>query len=102
MMSFKIDYTDFSEDLPTLIIELIGYFSKDGNSQYHADLSQLKYYIPPPNSDVCFNLDKNSASTHYKSDINYKLDDILKWISDNFNRLEKPLSVCAHRWYVIN
>jgi len=101
-MSFNIDYTDFSE-VPTLIIELIGYFSKDGNSQYHANLSQLKYYIPPSNPDnVFFNLDDNFISTHHKPTIYYKLDDVLKWISDNFNRLEKPLSVCEHRWYVIN
>jgi len=102
-MLFKIDYRDFSQNVPILTIELIDYFSKDSNSQYHADLSQLKYYIPSLNPlNICYDLDKNFISTHHKPTIYHKLDDVLRWISDNFKRLEKPLSVCEHRWYVVN
>ncbi|XP_011262330.2 decapping and exoribonuclease protein [Camponotus floridanus] len=92
-MSFKIDCENFSKDmLPKLTLKLIGHYSIDGDLQYHADLSQLKYYIPPPDLDnVFFDLKKNSTFTHYKPTSYIKLDDILRWISDNFKLLEKPL-----------
>ncbi|XP_050448580.1 decapping and exoribonuclease protein-like [Cataglyphis hispanica] len=93
-MSFKVVSEDSSEQMvPKLTIKLIGHYSIDGDSKYHADLSQLKYYVPPPDFDnVSFNLNKDSTATRYKPTSYIKLDDILTWISDNFNLLEKPLS----------
>lgn len=95
---FKIEFDKFCE-VPTLQIELIGHYSIDGNSEYRADLSQLKYYIPPPDfNNVNYDLNENIASTRCKPRSYVKLDDILKWILDNFNkRLEKPLST-QERW----
>ncbi|XP_011052960.1 PREDICTED: decapping and exoribonuclease protein-like [Acromyrmex echinatior] len=90
MMSFKIDF-EFT-------IDLIGHFSIDGNSEYHDDLSQLKYYISPSNPNVNFDLNKNYKSVQHKSTSHIKLDHILKWISHNFRQLEKPLSVQEERW----
>ncbi|KAM0732696.1 Decapping and exoribonuclease protein [Formica fusca] len=53
----------------------------------------MKYYVPPSDPDnVSFDLNKDSKSTRHKSTSYIKLDDILRWISDNFNLLEKPLS----------
>lgn len=100
-MAFKIDFENFSEcTIPTLTIELIGYFSIDGDMQYRADLSQLKYYIPPSDpNNVNFDLNANVMSTRHKPTSYIKLDNILRWISDNFDRLEKPLSQ-EERWYV--
>ncbi|KYN35186.1 Protein Dom3Z [Trachymyrmex septentrionalis] len=90
-MSFKIDF-EFT-------IDLIGHFSIDGDSEYHDDLSQLKYYISPSNPNyVNFDLNKNNESTKHKSTSHIKLDHILKWISHNFRTLEKPLSVQEERW----
>lgn len=102
-MSFKIDYKSFSENmLPTLTIKLIGHYSIDGDSQYHADLSQLKYYIPPADlNNVSFDLNENFKSTRYHSTSHIKLNDLLRWISENFNLLEKPLSTQKGQWYVI-
>lgn len=98
---FKIEYLS-KIGLPELAIKLIGSFSIDGDLQYHADLSQLKYYIPPSNpNNVYYDLDYNAISTRHKPDTYIKLDDILKWISDNFNRLEKPLSTNEGYWYVV-
>lgn len=93
-MSFKIVCEDFPECiLPKLTIKLIGHYSIDGDSKYHADLSQMKYYVPPSDPDnVSFDLNKISTSTRYKPTSYIKLDNILRWISDNFNLLEKPLS----------
>ncbi|KYN01540.1 Protein Dom3Z [Cyphomyrmex costatus] len=103
-MSFKIDLKNFSEEMiPTLTAELIGHFSIDGDMQYHADLSQLKYYIPPSDpNNVDFDLNKNFIHTHYRPTLYVKLDNILKWISNNFHRLEKPLSVQEERWLDID
>ncbi|KYN09665.1 Protein Dom3Z [Trachymyrmex cornetzi] len=90
-MSFNIDF-EFT-------IDLIGHFSIDGNSEYHDDLSQLKYYISPLNpNNVNFDLNKNFKSTQHKPISHIKLDHILKWISHNFRQLEKPLSVQEERW----
>lgn len=102
-MSFKIDYEYFFDYLPsTLTVELIGQFSVDGDSQYHADLSQLKYYIPPPNlGEINYDLTKNSTTTRYKPDSYVKLDFIFQWITENFSRLERPLSIQKERWYVV-
>lgn len=100
-MSFEVVSEDYSEHLlPKLTIKLIGHYSIDGDSKYHADLSQLKYYVPPPDFDnVSFNLNKDSTSTRHKPTSYIKLDDILTWVSDNFNLLEKPLSQ-EGQWYV--
>ncbi|XP_032682566.1 decapping and exoribonuclease protein-like [Odontomachus brunneus] len=98
---FKIEY--FSKrKLPELTIELIGSFSIDGDLQYHADLSQLKYYIPPSDPNVYYDLDYNAASTCHKPNSYIKLDDILRWISDNFNQLEKPLSPNERHWLSVD
>lgn len=102
-MSFQIDCeSSFNNELPTLTIELIGHFSIDGNSKYQSDLSQLKYYIPPKNpNSVWYDLDKNYISTRHKPTSHNKLDNILTWIENNFNRLERPLSIQQESWYVI-
>lgn len=101
-MSFKINCENFSKDmLPKLMIKLIGHYSIDSNLQYRADLSQLKYYIPPPDPDnVSFDLNKNLILSRYKPTSYIKLDDVLTWISDNFNLLEKPLPQ-KDQWYVV-
>ncbi|XP_077275402.1 decapping and exoribonuclease protein-like isoform X1 [Temnothorax americanus] len=101
---FKIDFANFSSHtVPTLSTELIGYFSIDGDSQYHADLSQLKYYIPPSDPDnVNFDLNINYMSTRHKPTSHIKLDNILRWIADNFHRIEKPLSAQEERWLDID
>ncbi|XP_011693168.1 PREDICTED: decapping and exoribonuclease protein-like [Wasmannia auropunctata] len=101
-MSFKIDFENFPESDITLTTKLVGHFSIDGNKKYQDDLSQLKYYIPPFNPNVHFDLNKNYESTILKSTSYVKLDNILRWISDNFNRLEKPLSVQDKRWLDID
>ena len=102
-MSFKIDKYFPDDLLPTLTVDLIGYFSVDGFSEYHADLSQLKYYIPTPNlNNINYDLNKNLSSVHYKNPESFeKLDFILRWITENFNRLEKPLSAQRESWYVV-
>ncbi|KAG5327061.1 RL13A protein, partial [Pseudoatta argentina] len=99
-MSFQIDFLNFSEQIiPTLTPELIGHFSIDGDLQYHADLSQLKYYIPPSDpNNVNFDLNKNFISTRHRPTSYLKLDNLLRWLSNNFHRLEKPLSVQEERW----
>ncbi|XP_072751484.1 decapping and exoribonuclease protein-like [Anoplolepis gracilipes] len=93
-MSFKIDCQSFSEYmLPILTVELIGHYSIDGDLKYCDDLSQLKYYVPPQDFDnVFFDLNKNFMSTRYKPTSHVKLQDVLTWVSNNFNLLEKPLS----------
>ncbi|XP_014468078.1 PREDICTED: decapping and exoribonuclease protein-like [Dinoponera quadriceps] len=87
---FKIDYRS-RDNLPELTIKLIGSFSIDGDLQYHADLRQLKYYIPPTDpNNLSYDLDYNAEYTNYKPGTYIKLDDILRWISDNFTQLSKP------------
>lgn len=99
---FKIDFVNFSSSMiPTLTTELIGFFSVDGDLQYRADLSQLKYYIPPPDpNNVNFDLKINFTSTRHRPTVYKKLDNILRWVSENFHRIERPLSVQQERWYV--
>lgn len=98
-MKFEVHFNQCTP--PVLTAELIGYFSIDGNLQYRADLSQLKYYIPLPDPDnVNFDLKVNFMSTRHKPTSYIKLDYILKWISDNFHRIERPLSAQKERWYV--
>ncbi|XP_011630177.1 decapping and exoribonuclease protein [Pogonomyrmex barbatus] len=99
-MFFKIDPVNFSiHTIPVLTTELIGFFSIDGDLQYHANLSQLKYYNPPPDfNNVNFDLTRNFESTQHKSNLYVKLDNILKWLSNNFSRLERPLSIQEERW----
>ncbi|KYN08872.1 Protein Dom3Z [Trachymyrmex cornetzi] len=99
-MSFHIDFINFSEQIiPTLTTELIGHFSIDGDLQYHADLSQLKYYVPPSDpNNVNLDLNKNFLSTRHQPTSYLKLDNLLRWLSNNFRRLEKPLSVQEERW----
>ncbi|KYM88373.1 60S ribosomal protein L13a [Atta colombica] len=94
-MSFQIDFINFSEQIiSTLTTELIGHFSIDNDLQYHADLSQLKYYIPPSDpNNVNFDLNKNFMSTRHRPTSYLKLDNLLRWLSNNFHRFEKPLSV---------
>ncbi|XP_032679770.1 decapping and exoribonuclease protein-like [Odontomachus brunneus] len=101
---FKIKIKNFSKrKLPELIMELIGSFSIDGDLQYHADLSQLKYYIPPSDpNNANYDLGYNVTSICHKPDLYTKLDDILKWISDNFNQLEKPLSPNEGHWLSVD
>jgi len=49
-MPYEISFINISKHIiPKLTTELIEYFSIDGNSQYRADLLQLKYYISPSN-----------------------------------------------------
>ncbi|XP_024892802.1 decapping and exoribonuclease protein-like, partial [Temnothorax curvispinosus] len=73
--------------------ELIGHFSIDSDLQYRADLSQLKYYIPPSNpKNVNFDLNINCTSARHKSPSHIILENILKWISVNFHRIARPLS----------
>ncbi|XP_018303717.1 decapping and exoribonuclease protein-like [Mycetomoellerius zeteki] len=103
-MSFQIDFINFSEKIiPTLTAELIGYFSIDGDMQYHADLSQLKYYIPPSDpNNVNFDLNKNFMFTRHRPTSYLKLDKVLRWLSNNFHRLEKPVLVQEERWLDID
>ncbi|XP_012217607.1 decapping and exoribonuclease protein-like [Linepithema humile] len=101
MMKFKINFEKFPDySVPRLTIELMGHFSVDGDAKYQADLSQLKYYIPPPILDnVCYDLKRNSeCSTRFKPDACERLDFIFQWITENFSRLEKPLSMQKERW----
>ncbi|CAL1688528.1 unnamed protein product [Lasius platythorax] len=63
----------------------------------------MKYYIPPPDFDnVSFDLNKNFTSTRYKPTSYNKLDDVLRWISENFNLLEKLLSAQGGQWLDID
>ncbi|XP_011161736.1 decapping and exoribonuclease protein [Solenopsis invicta] len=103
-MSFQIDFVNFSQQMiPTLTIELIGHYSINGNSQYLDNLSQLKYYVPPSNpNNVNFDLIKNFESTHHKSTEHTKLDNLLRWISNHFDRLDRPLSTQKERWLDID
>lgn len=92
---------DFVYIAPPLNIELVGHFSIDGDLQYRADLSQLKYYIPPSNpEDVNFDLNINLESSNHKPTWHSKLDNILRWISDHFDEIERPLLTQESRWYV--
>lgn len=94
-------YLDQCAPAAVLTAELIGYFSIDSDLQYRADLSQLKYYIPLSDPDnVNFDLKVNCTSTRHKPTSYNKLDYILRWISDNFHQIERPLSVQEERWYV--
>ncbi|KAL6266350.1 hypothetical protein P5V15_003205 [Pogonomyrmex californicus] len=103
-MSFIIN--SLGHEIPTLTTELIGHFSIDSNSQYRADLSQLRYYIFPLNSEsnywdyrtVGLDLKENFPDTNYKSIPCSKWENILRWISDNFNQLERPLSIQKECW----
>ncbi|CAL1688530.1 unnamed protein product [Lasius platythorax] len=62
----------------------------------------MKYYIPPPDFDnVSFDL-KNFTSTRSNLPSYIKLDDMLRWISENFNRLKKPLSAQGDQWLDID
>lgn len=80
----------------TLETELIGYFSVDGDLEYRADLSQLKYYIPPSDpNNVNFDLNVNFEPIHPKPS-HPKLYTVLKWISDNFHRIERPSAQNGH------
>ncbi|XP_071650895.1 decapping and exoribonuclease protein-like [Temnothorax longispinosus] len=73
--------------------ELIGHFSIDSDLQYRADLSQLKYYIPPLDPDnVNFDLNINCTSARDKPTSYIRFENILRWIWDNFHRIERPLS----------
>ncbi|XP_011883779.1 PREDICTED: decapping and exoribonuclease protein [Vollenhovia emeryi] len=104
-MMFKIQYENFSRHMvPTLTTELIGYFSIDGNMQYNDNLTQLKYYISPPDfNNVNFNLDINFESTRHKPTEYIKLDDILKWILSHFHQfVDRPLSAQEERWLDID
>ncbi|XP_029156299.1 decapping and exoribonuclease protein-like isoform X2 [Nylanderia fulva] len=59
----------------------------------------MKYYIPPEDlNNVSFDLNKNFMSTRYKPTSHVKLDNLLRWIADNFNLLEKPLSTQEGQW----
>ena len=65
-------------------------------------VSQLKYYIPSSNpNNVNFDLNKNFMSTRHRPTSYLKLDNLLRWLSNNFHRFEKPLSVSQkERWYI--
>ncbi|XP_020284836.1 decapping and exoribonuclease protein [Pseudomyrmex gracilis] len=95
---FRIEL-DKCFEIPQLQIELIGHYSIDGNSKYRGDLSQLKYYVPPLDfNNVNYDLNENIASTKYKPNSYVKLDDVCKWILNNFTRVERLMSTEKDRW----
>lgn len=86
---------------PSLDPALIGHFSIDGDLQYRTDLSQLKYYIPPSNpEDINLDLNINLVPSDHKPASHIKWDNLLRWISEHFDQIERPLLVQKSRWYV--
>ncbi|CAK9799696.1 Decapping nuclease DXO homolog [Anthophora plagiata] len=70
-------------------LEIVGSFSVDGDARYRNDLSQLKYYKGPRhNRNVYMDLNKHKHTRIQKSGENLKLDFVLKWISENLDRLK--------------
>ncbi|KAK0168491.1 hypothetical protein PV327_002282 [Microctonus hyperodae] len=62
--------------------KVIGYYSVDSDRQLHFDSSQLKYYCPPTNDKINFDLNDGIHTVHRKpaSANDEKIDHILQWI----------------------
>lgn len=78
-------------------IRVLGYGSYDENNEFREDLSQLKYYNPPPKDtldNLACDLTDIGESPPKRDPYDLKsqgIDDFLKWITQNFEKIKaKP------------
>ncbi|XP_054006089.1 decapping and exoribonuclease protein [Hylaeus anthracinus] len=70
--------------------QIVGHYSINGVREYCNDLSQLKYYIKPLDPDnVYFDLDDNHNTIYKPENEDSKLDNLLRWMSENFDQLKR-------------
>lgn len=67
--------------------QIVGHYSINGEKCYRSDISQMKYYKQPSNPErVRFNLDDDLYRIYKSEEVNVKLDFMLQWVSENFDR----------------
>ena len=101
-MSFEVEQ-HWTETFPRITKPVVvGYFSINAHREYSPNLSQLKYFKPPPPRKSRIELNLNSGIDKVirkpESASNEKINHLLQWIIYNSSKIEAPVG--TGRWLV--